>query len=163
MLLGSAATAAGEDRCSQGEEGEMTKRTVERQQAAHNNVAPMRKRLLILVLGGLAVLLTASPAWAAGLSPPVADCYANGHLTKSYSEGQLKTGLATMPIYIREYSGCYDVLQQALLKEIHGLNGGGSGGGGSFLPVWLIVVLALLAVGAGGFGIMAWRNRSSGP
>ena len=116
------------------------------------------------MLGGLPVLLVASPSWAAGLSPPVADCNLHGgRLTKSYTAAQLKNGLATMPVDIREYSGCYDVLQQALLAQIHGLNGVGSAGGGSFLPVWMIVVLGLLGVGAGGFGIVAWRNRGSSP
>jgi hypothetical protein len=123
----------------------------------------MRKRLAILALGGLGVMVLASPAGAAGLSPPVADCYANGHLTNSYTAPELRHGLATMPAEIREYSGCYDVLQQALLNDIHGLNGSGSGGGGSFLPVWLIVVLVLLVLGGAGFGVVAWRNRRRGP
>lgn len=161
MLVGAAA-AADEQHRERGQ-GKVAKRAMERRQAAHNNVARMRKRLVILVLGGLSGLLLAPPAWAAGLSPPVADCNTNGHLTKSYTEAQLSNGLATMPVEVREYSACYDVLRQALLNEIHGLNGGGSGGGGSFLPVWLIVVLALLVLGGAGFGAVAWRNRGKPP
>jgi hypothetical protein len=70
--------------------------------------------------------------------------------------------MATMPAYQREYSNCADVLQQALLQKIGKLKGGGSRGGGSFLPTWLIVVLALLVLGGGGLGLWALRNRGLG-
>jgi hypothetical protein len=124
----------------------------------------MGKRLAILTAVCLAALVPATPGRAAGLSPPVADCYAHGgQLTKTYTAAQLKNGVATMPADIREYSPCYDTLQRALLNLIHGLNGGGSGGGGSFLPVWLIVVLALLVLGGAGLSIVALRNRGQSP
>jgi hypothetical protein len=124
----------------------------------------MRKRRAILTAACLACLAAATPALAAGLAPPVADCYAHGgQLTKSYTAAQLRHGLDTMPADIREYSPCYDTLQRALLNLIHGLNGGSSGGGGSFLPVWLIVVLALLVLGGAAFGVVAWRNRGQAP
>jgi hypothetical protein len=123
----------------------------------------VRKRFAALAVC-LASLVAATPAAAAGLSPPVADCYAHGgQLTKTYTADQLKNGLATMPADIREYSPCYDTLQRALLNLIHGLNGGGSGGGGSFLPIWLIVLLAVLVVGGAGFGVVALRSRGQGP
>ncbi len=124
----------------------------------------MPKRLAILTAVGLACLLSVTPAVAAGLSPPVADCYAHGgQLTKSYTAAELRNGLATMPADIREYSPCYDTLQRALLNLVHGLNGGGSsGGGGSFLPVWLIILLALLVLGGAGLGVAALRNRDRG-
>jgi hypothetical protein len=96
----------------------------------------------------------------------VADCYTHGgQLTGSYTAAQLRSGLATMPADIREYSACYDVLQRALLQKIGKLSGGdASGGGGSFLPVWLIVVLAMLVLGGAGFGVVALRNRpAAGP
>lgn len=124
----------------------------------------MRKPLLLLTLGCLGVLLFAAPAGAAGLSPPVADCYANGHLTHSYTAGQLRTGLATMPVDVREYSPCYDVLQRALLLKIGRLGAAGSGGGGgSFLPIWLIVLLGVLLLGGAAFGAVAVRNRARTP
>ena len=70
-----------------------------------------------------------------------------------------------MPVDVKEYTNCADVIQQALLAEVGVLHGnGGSGqGGGSFLPTWLIVVLALLLVGGVGFGVYAWRQRGVGP
>ena len=137
-------------------------RTVERRQAAHNNVAPVRRLLAILLLGWLITLLTVAPAPGAALTP-VADCSTNGKLTQSYTVAQLKTGLATMPADVREYSGCYDILQRALYQKIGKLSEGGSvGGGGSFLPAWLIVVLAVLVMGGVGLGVVALRNRGGG-
>jgi hypothetical protein len=154
------ASAAPQPKRGQRQKQGKTDRPVRRQQAAHNNVAPVRKRLAILAAVCLTALAPAMPAVAAGLAPPVADCYAHGgQLTKTYTAAQLKNGLSTMPADIREYSPCYDTLQRALLNLIHGLNGGGTGGGGSFLPVWLIVVLALLVLGGAGLGIVAVRNR----
>jgi hypothetical protein len=82
-------------------------------------------------------------------------------LTRDYTEAQLRTGLATMPAYIREYSGCYDILNRALLQKIGKLHGGdASGAGGSFLPTWLIAVLAVLVLGAVGLGGLGLRNRA---
>lgn len=131
---------------------------MKRRQAAHNNVAPVRRLLAIVAVGWLLCLL-ATPASAAGLSPPVADCQLHGHLTQTYTAAQLRHGLSTMPAYIREYSGCYNVLQQALLEKIGHLKGGTASGGSSFLPTWLIVVLAILVLGGAAFGIVALRGR----
>lgn len=118
---------------------------------------------MILALGGALGLIPAAPASAAGLSPPVADCQLHGRLTGNYSAAELRSALAGMPAYIREYSDCANILQQALLQKIGRLNGGGSSGGGSFLPTWLIVVLAILVLAGAGFGIAALRNRGRGP
>ncbi len=123
----------------------------------------MRKRSAVATLLCLGIMLSATPALAAGLSPPVADCQLHGHLTGSYTVAQLRNALATMPVDIREYSDCYNVLQQALLAKIGKLGGGSGGGGGSFLPTWLIVVVALLVLGGAGFGALAWRNRGRDP
>lgn len=123
----------------------------------------MNRLLAILALGCLLGLLSAAPAPAAGLSPPVRDCYAHSRLTGQYTAGELRHGLATMPAYIREYSDCSNILQQALLQKIGKLDSGGASGGGSFLPIWLIVVLALLVLSAVGLGTWALRNRGSGP
>ncbi len=137
-------------------------RTVERRQAAHNNVAPVRRLSAILALGWLIGVFPVASAGAAALTP-VADCSANGRLTQSYTAPQLRHGLATMPADVREYSGCYDILQRALYQKIGKLSGGGSsGGGGSFLPIWLIVVLAVLVIGGAAVGVAALRNRDGG-
>jgi hypothetical protein len=70
-----------------------------------------------------------------------------------------------MPVDVKEYTNCADVIQRALLAEISsGKDPGATGqGGGSFLPTWLIVVLALLVVGGIGFAVYAWRQRTPAP
>jgi len=121
----------------------------------------VRRASAILGLGWLLTIALTWPAHAAGLSAPVADCYAhNGTLTHSYTAAQLRNGLATMPADVKEYSACYDVLQRALLLKIGKLSGGdSSGGGGSFLPAWLIAVLAVLVLAGAGFAAVALRDR----
>jgi hypothetical protein len=71
--------------------------------------------------------------------------------------------LAQMPADIKQYTSCPDIINHQLLAQLGKLpNSGGSGsGGGSFLPVWLIVVLVLLVAGGGAFGVLASR-RSGG-
>lgn len=116
--------------------------------------------LLLCAVGALCGGPLAGLAAGAGLSPPVEDCNAHGQLTRHYTPQQLRTGLATMPADIKEYTNCYNVLTNALLQEVGKLHGSAaSSGGGSFLPAWLIVVLALLVAGGAAFGILAMRNR----
>jgi hypothetical protein len=120
----------------------------------------MRKSLVMVA--SLAAFTGLGYGWAAaaGLSAPVADCYHHGGLTRSYSAAELQKALASIPADVNEYSNCHDVLQHALLAKLGKLDGvGGSGGGGSFLPVWLLVVLGVLVVGGAGFGVLAVRNR----
>lgn len=122
-------------------------------------------KLLVLTMslcasGAIGAALAAAPAAAAGLSPPVADCYAHGQLTRSYSVMQLQKALATMPVDIAEYTNCHDAIQRALLAKLGKLRGSdAAGGGGSFLPAPLLVVLGLLVLGGAGFGLVAVRNR----
>jgi hypothetical protein len=127
----------------------------------------MRRSLVLLAslsaLAGLCSATLARPALAAGLSAPVADCERHGQLTRSYSAAELKSALASIPADINEYSSCHDVINRALLAKLGKLNGSGSsGGGGSFLPAWLLVVVGLLVLGGIGFGVVALRNRSGG-
>jgi hypothetical protein len=118
---------------------------------------------VLVVLCALATLgcALAGPASAAGLSPPVYDCYTHsGQLTHSYSVAELQHALATMPVEIHEYTSCHDVIQRALLAKLGKLKKNGSGGGGgSFLPTWLLVVLIVVVVGGVAFGALAVRNR----
>jgi hypothetical protein len=118
---------------------------------------PVPTVALVCALTGLVFASSA----AASLSPAVADCNAHAQLTRSYSVGQLKTALATMPADIREYTDCYDVIQRALLAQLgQRRGGGGSGqGGGSFLPTPVIVVLIVLGLSAVSFGVLAIRRR----
>lgn len=122
---------------------------------------------MITVLGALGALYAAvlpSPAGAAGVSAPVADCSAHGKLTRHYSVSQLRSALATMPADVAEYTNCPDVIRRALLAAIGPINGSGSGGGGgSFLPGWVIAVLVVLVLAGAATGVMALRNRDRGP
>lgn len=107
-------------------------------------------------------LLAAAPA-SASLSAAVADCNTNTRLTQTYTAGELRSALNTMPADIKEYTDCYDVIQRALLADIGGIKAGdaGNGGGGSsFLPTPLLIVLGVLVVGAGAFLVIARRQRS---
>jgi hypothetical protein len=125
----------------------------------------MRKTIVLLTvlcaLGAVSQPVFLASAGAAGLSAPVQDCNAHGQLTGHYTVAQLRSALATMPVDVKEYTNCGDVIQRALLARLGALRGhGGSGqGGGSFLPTPLIVVLALLVVGGAGFGVYAMRRR----
>ncbi len=96
-------------------------------------------------------------------SPVIADCNAHSQLTQHYTVAQLRTALNTMPPTVKEYTNCYDVINRALLAQVGSGSGGGSAGkgsGGSFLPVWLIVVLVLLIVGGGAYAFLAYRRQA---
>jgi hypothetical protein len=128
----------------------------------------MRKTMSLLTvvcaLGAVSQSVFLTPA-AAAVSPVVQDCDAHAQLTRHYTVAQLRNALATMPVDVKEYTNCADVVQQALLAEIGALHGhSGSGqGGGSFLPTWLIVLLGVLVVGGAGFGLYAWRRGGLEP
>jgi hypothetical protein len=124
----------------------------------------MRKlRLMISLLCAIGALYGVSlppPAVAAGISPPVADCSAHGQLTRHYSPSQLRTALATMPADVAEYTNCSDVIRRALIAALGPLKEGGSGGGGgSFLPSWVIAVFVVLVLAGAGTAAVALRNR----
>ena len=93
------------------------------------------------------------------------DCDQNASLTRHYSIPELRQALANIPAEISEYGNCHDIIQHQLLVQLGRLRGGsrGSGsGGGSFLPTWLIVVLALIVSAAAGLGLIALRQRRAG-
>lgn len=127
----------------------------------------MRKSIALLAascaLCALAGSVLAVPANAAGVAPPVADCLHNGQLTRTYTASQLRSALTTMAADVTEYSNCYAVIQRALLAKIGKLGPGSGSGGGSFLPTWLIAVLAVLVLGGSGFAAVAIRRRRSEP
>jgi hypothetical protein len=86
---------------------------------------------LVLVPAGL---VSAAPAVASS-SQVLADCNSNGHLTGTYSRGDLQGALNGMGADTREYTNCYDVVRRALLSSAaaggaHTGGGSASGGGG---------------------------------
>lgn len=93
----------------------------------------------------------------------ISDCNTHGRLTQRYSVSQLRAALGTMPADVKEYTDCYDVIQRTLFAQLSSTHVGGSGkssSGGSFLPTPLIVVLAVLVVGALGLGAVALSRRN---
>src|SRR5947209_4504941 len=111
-----------------------------------------RSLALVCALGLMAGGPLAGAGQAAGVPAADADCQAHVKLTKHYTVQQLQTALATMPADIKEYTPCPDIINHQLLVALGKLPPGSGGGGGSFLPVWLIVLLALLVLGGAGFG-----------
>ncbi len=129
----------------------------------------MRRRLVLLALPAALALCTSQGAAALGAQTEVvADCNSHGGLTRHYSNAELRSALSTMPADVKEYTNCFDVIQRALLAGLgassHGAGGGRSdqGSGGSFLPTPLLVALALLALAAVGFVVVAARRRAGG-
>ena len=124
------------------------------------------KRLLALLLAvaaaSTATLVLAPPTLASGAAA-IADCRAHGRLTQTYSIADLQNALATMPVDVKQYTDCYDVIQTALQNALKGKSETGSSGsgssGGSFLPTWLIVVIVLLALGGITYGALTVRRR----
>jgi hypothetical protein len=94
------------------------------------------------------------------------DCQSNGRLTHSYTLGQLKHALAIMPASVKQYTDCFDVIQNGVVAaKGTGRSGGappGKSSGGSFLPTPVIVILVLLVLVAVTFGALAVRRRRAG-
>src|SRR5437879_5542546 len=111
-------------------------------------------RLTMAVLAALIAILatmTVTPALGAPGSAVVIDCNAHGQLTHHYSTAELKAALNNIPVDVREYTNCVDVIRSQLLAQLHGSSGpaGGtanSSGGGSFLSTGVIVVLVIVLV-----------------
>jgi hypothetical protein len=127
-----------------------------------------RSSVLICLACSVFVLTTLAarpPAARASAAAVLADCQRNGKLSAQYSIADLRGALANMPVDVKQYTNCYDVIQRQLLAQIQSSSGsGGSGGsGGSFLPTWLIVVLVLLALAAATFAAIEIRRRRGAP
>jgi predicted PurR-regulated permease PerM len=131
----------------------------------------MKRRLcvsiaLVCALFGLAVGVPGPAPALASASAVLSDCQRNARLTQTYSVADLQKALATMPVFQKEYTDCYDVIQTALQNELKGITPSGSStgsSGGSFLPTWLIVVLVVLVLAAATFGAVAVRRRRGPP
>jgi hypothetical protein len=119
------------------------------------------RRLVLAPVLALAVLL-ASAGQAAALSGPVRDCNAHNAQTQHYTIPQLRGALATMPADIKEYTSCYQVIQNQLFQQLGIIKprGGSGGGGGSSATMPLIVgLIAILLIG-GSLAYRASRRRA---
>jgi hypothetical protein len=129
-----------------------------------------RRAPTLLALVCALCLWAPAMAGAASDTPQAAitDCNDHGQLTAHYSPATLQAALGQMPVDVREYTDCYDVIERQLLVE-QGKTASGSGStapassSGSFLPTWLIIVIVLLALGAVTFGALAIRRRGETP
>jgi hypothetical protein len=106
-----------------------------------SRLAMPKNKALTALFAALALvpagLVAAAPAGASS-SQVLADCNSNGHLTGTYSRGDLQAALNGMGADTREYTNCYDVVRRALLSsaaagagKTGGGNSAGGGGGGN--------------------------------
>jgi hypothetical protein len=126
------------------------------------------RRLLALICTAAALsatALAAPPALAAG-NAIINDCQSNGQLTHPYTVAQLRHALAVMPASVKQYTSCFDVVQNALVsaRKNHGTTpvSSSKGGGSSFLPTPVIIILVVLILAALTFGALAIRRRRAG-
>jgi hypothetical protein len=129
----------------------------------------LSRRLLALICAAAAVGAAALPApraLAAG-NAIINDCQANGQLTQPYTVRQLRHALSVMPASVKQYTSCFDVVQNALVsaRKHNGtvpVSKSSKGGGSSFLPTPVIIVLVVLILAAVTFGALAIRRRRAG-
>ncbi len=119
--------------------------------------------LVCMVLLALALL----PSQALALAQPTSDCYKhNGQLTRHYSVAELRRALNTMPADVKEYSGCYQVIEDQLFRQlgrpVPGASQSSQGSAGSIISTPLLVVLIVVVIGGGGLAYVAWRRGSGG-
>jgi hypothetical protein len=125
------------------------------------------RRLLALIFTAAALGATAfatPPALAAG-NAIINDCQSNGQLTHPYTVSQLRHALSVMPASVKQYTSCFDVVQNALVsaRKNHGTTPvSNSKGSSSFLPTPVIIILVVLILGALTFGALAIRRRRAG-
>jgi hypothetical protein len=127
---------------------------------------------LIVALASCALIVASMGVLAdraAASGPPAADldCGLNSRLTHHYTVAQLQSALAHMPVDMKEYSACPNVIERALLIQVGRLKlkpGGASPASeASLVPVWLIVSGGLMvAVGGSGALVALHRKRNQG-
>jgi hypothetical protein len=126
----------------------------------------LSRRLLALICAAATLGATALPApsaLAAG-NAVINDCQANGQLTHPYTVRQLRHALSVMPASVKQYTSCFDVVQNALVsaRKHNGTapaSKSSKGGGSSFLPTPVIIILVVLILAALTFGALAIRRR----
>ena len=117
--------------------------------------------LLAALLTGavLAVSVPAvTPAVAAG-NPVVSDCFSHGKLTQTYTKAELRHALTGMSSYVKQYSNCQSVIQNALANG-GGVKATGAGeGGGSSISTGVIVVIVIVVLAIAAFAALLIRRR----
>ncbi|MGH2896366.1 MAG: hypothetical protein ACRDPM_24290 [Solirubrobacteraceae bacterium] len=128
----------------------------------------MRGTLRPLAIAGAVIALaltsvSAGPAVAASGNAVINDCQSFGKLTHNYTLQELRHALAVMPASVKQYTSCYDVITQGILTVKAGKTTGPKGGGGSFLPTPVIIILVVLILAGVTFGAIAIRQRRASP
>jgi hypothetical protein len=114
-----------------------------------------------LLLASLAtVALALLPSQALAISPVIADCNTHTRLTHHYSVSQLRSALATMPADVKEYTSCYQTIQDQLYHQLGKPVPGSAGtsGGGSFISAPVLIVIIVVIVIGGALAYAAWRR-----
>lgn len=124
----------------------------------------MRRRRMIIVTCLVAVLSGGLAAEARAENPAVVDCNHHNMLTRSYSVARLRNALATMPPDVREYTSCYQVIDDQLLRQLGQKIPGGAGvastsSGGSLISTPLLIVVIVIVLGGGAGAYVAYRRR----
>jgi hypothetical protein len=124
----------------------------------------MRSLRPFLIACAAILALAVLPGSALAISPVTADCNAHTKLTHPYSVGQLRKALATMPADVKEYTSCYQTIQDQLYRQLGktapGSASSSGGSSGISTPV-LIVIIVIILVG-GGLAYAAWRRGAGG-
>jgi hypothetical protein len=107
------------------------------------------------------------PSQAQAMTRPTADCYAhNNKLTRHYSVAQLRNALATMPADVKEYTSCYEVIEDQLFRQlgrpVPGTGRSSRSSTGSVISTPLLIVLIVVVLGGGGLAYVAWRRGGGG-
>jgi hypothetical protein len=123
----------------------------------------MRRVMMLLaaLLTGTALAVSGpavTPALAAG-NPVVSDCFSHGKLTQTYTKAELRHALAVMSSYVKQYSNCESVVQDALANG-GGVEATGTGkSGGSSISTAVIVVIVVVVLAIVAFAGLLIRRR----
>jgi hypothetical protein len=124
----------------------------------------MRSPRTYLIACAAILALAILPGQALAISPVTADCNTHTRLTKHYSVDELRNALATMPADVKEYTSCYQIIEDQLYhqlgKPVPGSAGSSSGGSAISAPI-LIVIIVVIVVG-GALAYAAWRRGGEG-
>ena len=123
-------------------------------------------RPLLVACAAVAALLVL-PGQALAISPVTTDCNAHTKLTHHYSVSELRTALATMPADVKEYTGCYQVIEDQLFLQLgkkppnSGSTSSSNGGSSSFLSTPVLIAVILVIVLGGVLAFIAARRAGS--
>lgn len=124
-------------------------------------------RPLLVTCAAVAALLVL-PGQALAISPVTTDCNTHNKLTHHYSVSELRNALATMPADVKEYTSCYQVIEDQLFHQLgkkapsSGSGSSTSGGSSSFLSTPVLIIVILVIVLGGGLAFIAARRGGGG-